>query len=212
MKKQLRKKRRQLIILIFLLLSLASFAVAKYIKTIGLSNNTVTFTAKLAQTFELRESIVQQQANGIYTLSSETTASGSQRYVLIPGLDVPKDPHIVIEGKTEIPAYLYIEIVNTLDTVVIDGESVKLIDYVVSSDWKVSSRLGQHGGTVYVYTGGENNAKELSGTPPDMVIYILHANTVTVSPHIKHADITADSDTDILTFYAYLEEVIPENP
>ena len=208
-KTKFRTRLRLLILLLLLLAALMSYAVGKYMSTVTITGN-VKFTAKLAETFELREHVISKKADGTYETTAATITNETQSYVLIPGVDVPKDPHIVIEGKTEIPAYLYIEIVDGLDTVTVNGTSVKLIDYELTSDWGVTTtKANQHGGTVYVYTGGGNTPLQLTGAAQNMTIYILANNEVTVSQHIKHAD---TDGTDLITFYAYLEEVVLTNP
>lgn len=187
-----RARFRLLIVLTLLLIALTTFTVGKYITTIQ-KPGTVTFNAKLAENVMLVESRINRKADGIYETTSETI-TGAQSYTLIPGLDVPKDPHIVITGKTEIPAYLYIEIVNdTIDTY--NGQSV--ITYDIAAGWSQSTRAAQHGGTVYQYD------TKLDKASAKATYYILKDNKVTVSQHIKHAD---TDGADLLTFYAYLVE------
>ena len=185
------------IILSVLLIGVTTFAVGKYIKTISVQS-TVTFTAKLAESVVLTESKIKRNTDGTYETTGETIAAGEiQPYSLIPGLDVPKDPHIIITGKTAIPAYLYIEIVDsTIDTY----DSQPVITYSVISDWTAATDAEmppQHGGIVYKYNTKLNTAFD------KQTYYILTNNEVTVSQHLKHAD---TDGTDLLTFYAYLVE------
>lgn len=203
-KKQFRARLRLPIILSLFLLGMIGFAVGKYITTVPLEGS-VTFTAKLAESVVLQEHTAQRQADGSYKLVEPYVSQNT--YVLLPGLDIPKDPHIVITGKTPIPAYLYVEIVNNTDTVTVGTASVKLIDYAVASGWQESDIAPKNEGTVYVYTGSGDTPLKLTSTPENP-IYILDGNQVIVSQYVKSHDVTDNDDTDVLTFYAYLVEAV----
>ena len=191
-----------LILLVLLLVGLTSFAVGKYIMTLEKKTGTVTFTARLAQEVVLREHKAVRQVDGTYALTGATGIENS--YVLIPGLDINKDPHVVITGKTDIPAHLYVEIVtDTIDNY--DGKPI--VSYTIASSWRASERPAQHGGIVYEYVGTGTSALALTAANlPEDPIYILANNKVRVSQHAKHADHTADGDTDVLQIYGYLIE------
>lgn len=191
-----------LILLTLLLAGLTSFAVGKYVMTLEKKTGTVTFTARLAQEVALREHRAVRQANGTYSLTEATGTENS--YVLIPGLDIDKDPHVVITGKTDIPAYLYVEIVtDTIDSY--DG--MPIVNYTIGRGWGESERPAQHGGAVYEYVGTGASALALTADNlPQNPIYIFENNKVRVSQHAKHADHTADGDTDVLEIYGYLIE------
>ena len=207
MKLSIRARVVILILLVILLIGLISFVDAKYADTISYRGK-ITFSAKLANNVELRESQIVRQADGTYKTTGTTVTNTTQNYKLVPGQDIPKNPHIIIEGKTKIPAYLYVEIVDTLDTVTIGEKDVKLIDYAVTSDWgPADSSLQKHGGTVYKYKG---DALTSANTPTDP-IYILQDNQVTVSQYVKSHDITQEQVNDNLTFYVYLIETIQTN-
>ena len=66
--------------------------------------------------FTLKEHIAEQQKNGSYTLTKETTNNTvtGNHYDVLPRTDLPKDPFITITGKTNAPAYLYVEVVDGL--------------------------------------------------------------------------------------------------
>lgn len=198
------KLARLLIILVLVLLALTTFAVGKYIKTMEHSG-TVSFTARLASNLEIWEHQVQRNGDGTYSLDPNTPVHGND-YVLIPGLDVDKDPYVLISGKTDIPAYLYVEIV----TATIDSYAGKpLITYTPANDWKVSAdKEPLHGGTVYEYVGNGDSALALtSANTPKDGIYLLANDKIYVSQHAKYADNTQNGDTDVMQIYAYLVEV-----
>ena len=190
------KFRTWVLILLALLISLSGFAAAKYINTKTL-NGTVTFTAELAQEFYLLEHVANRQDDGSYQLSDTEYVKSNQQYILIPGVDIPKDPHIVIKGKSHIEAYLFLEVVDNTPNESLD---FSLSKYWITTDLKTS----QHGGTVYVYS--ENGANFTPIKTDYEKIPILTDNTVTV----KQA-LLSGNETNSLTFYAYLEEIPPEN-
>ena len=68
---------------------------------------------KLADSLTLVEHKVEQQADGSYQLTAETTNKNS--YQVMPGMELPKDPTITVNGKTAAAAYLYVEVVDQLD-------------------------------------------------------------------------------------------------
>ena len=197
------KLARLLIILVLVLLALTTFAVGKYIKTMEHSG-TVSFTVRLASNLEIWEHQVQRNSDGTYSLDRNTPVHEND-YVLIPGLDVDKDPYVLISGKTDIPAYLYVEIV----TATIDSYAGKpLITYTPANGWKVSNKEPLHGGAVYEYVGNGDSALALtSANTPKDGIYLLADNKIYVSQHAKYADNTQNGDTDVMQIYAYLVEV-----
>ena len=199
MKLKFRTRVVLLILLVALLIGLISFVDAKYADTISYRGK-ITFSAKLANNVELRERKIVRKNDGTYETTAETITNGTQSYTLVPGQDVPKDPHIIIEGKTDIPANLYVEIVDTSDT----EKGVKLIDYSVTDIWEraADQSLNKHGGTVYKYKG---DALTSANTPKDP-IGILKGDKVTVSQYVKSHDLTNEQAQDSLTFYVYLIE------
>ena len=186
-----RTRLRLLILLTLLLIVLTTFAVGKYITTIPV-HNTVTFTAELAEDVMLVESKIIRKTDGTYETTDETIAGGTQSYMLIPGLDVPKDPHIVITGKTPIPAYLYIEVV--------DNMSNSALRYELTDSWITSAAKDpEHSGTVYVFSTDKAKPAKITSDPGE--IYILKDNLF----YVDQALLSGAGAND-LTFYAYLIE------
>lgn len=170
-----------------LALSLVGFVVGKYV-TQSTLNAQITFRASLASDLILQEHEAVSQSDGTYQLSQTEVAQNT--YYLIPGLDIPKDPHIHIQGKTPIASYLFVEVVDTIgnDAVTwqIDGAFTELTDVV-----------GDHGGRVFVYNGVLTD----KNTPADP-INILQNQQVKVSQHLN-CDGGALTDS-LLTFYVQL--------
>lgn len=200
--------RRLLLLLLVLLLAVAggiSAVNAKYTRTYT-HTGTLVFQTSLAKDVLLLEHEAVRQADGSYEPGTDT--SKGNEYKLIPGLDIKKDPYILIKDKTPVRAYLYVEIVDTTDTYDKDGETLPLIEYDVADHWKVATARGpQNGGKVYVYKGTGTDALILTdkNTPKDE-IYILKDNKITVSQHIKSFGNHDSTDTDLLEFYVYLVE------
>ena len=86
-----KNRRIALLLAVLFCLSAVTFvAVAKYIKDIPFTGN-VTFKADLAETFTLTESEAKPNTDGTYSLDTSKSVE-SNTYVLMPGVDVPKDP------------------------------------------------------------------------------------------------------------------------
>lgn len=184
---------RRLSLTIFLLILigvLIGSTAAKYIYRQELTGS-VTFTAKLAENLLLQEHEVVRQDDGSYTLSTEVVETNT--YFLLPGLDVPKDPYVRIEGKTPIKAYLYIEITDTTNGA---------IDYAVADHWEKISVAGKN---VYVYHQNDNKLLDHENYPKEN-IPILKDDRITVSQKLLTED-KKNSAKDVLTFQAYLYEV-----
>lgn len=188
-KKQFRTGLQLLCVLMVLLITMTAYVAGKYIKTISM-NGSVTFTVNLASNMVLQEHEAARQNDGSYTLTANTVNSNT--YVLIPGVDIPKDPYIIIQGKTKIPAYLYIEIESTLDAPV---------KYSVdTTNWTLLQTDGNK--SVYYY-----NTAIGEGFSEDP-IYILSDNQVTVSQTLRNG---SDAATDVLTIRAVLKERVGGN-
>ena len=189
-KMSFRARFRLLIVLTLLLIALTTFAVGKYITTIE-EESTVSFTANLAKDVILQEHKADRNADGSYTLTAEIATPDENGYYnsykLIPGLDIKKDPHIIIQDKTPIPAYLYIEVESTLDTPV----TYEIDDSI----WY--ELAGVPGVYYYKDTIDEN----FSENP----IYILKDNQITVGQLLLSQ---SDSAEDFLKFNVNLIEKV----
>lgn len=154
--------------------------------------NTFTATSQLVTgEFTLKEHIAEQQKNGSYTLTKETTNNTvtGNHYDVLPRTDLPKDPYITITEKTNAPAYLYVEVVGELPT----G-----MHYNMASCWnKLEGVTGNNGGVIYVYNNGTPIDDKSTGLDN---IAIIADNTITVDdvPGL------AEGQEVELSFYAYL--------
>lgn len=138
--------------------------------------------------FTLDESKAVIDTNGVYSLNTNERVIGND-YKLIPGVNVLKDPTITIKNKTEVPAYLYLEVV---------GDCSDYFDYTLISNWVyLDGALGQHGGSVYVF---KENDSILLGEIPDKTIKIIEGDKLFVKSSFT------SSNQKSLTFYAYMAQ------
>lgn len=168
----------------------------------------VTFTARLAQELQLLESkavAIQDDPKSNYKLTEETVRSNT--YELMPGVDIPKNPYVRITGKSPIPAYLFIEVVDQTNSA---------IEISLRPEWFPLTGEGivpQNGGTVYYYNDNPDEHPTPLASFDEKDFYILAENKVTVKQTYLHGDkeiTNAESDNsteDILLVYAYLYEV-----
>ena len=175
-------------IVVVLIAAFVGSSLGKYKTTIELSSN-VSFSAKLADELILQEHEAVHKTDGSYELNSNKVVTENS-YVLIPGLNVPKDPHVVISGKTDIPAFLYVEVIDALGN--------DAISYNLAECWQKISDSGKYGGEVYVYAPGGTAAEITS----DLTVNILLNDKIVVGQQLK----LNSSASDVLNFYACLHE------
>ena len=181
-------------IVVILLAAFVGSSLGKYKTTIELSSN-VSFSAKLADELILQETIAQKQTDGSYRLVGGSTTNN--QYILLPGVNIPKDPYVEIIGKTDIPASLFIEIVDEIGN--------EAISYKIKDCWlKLEGATGKNSGEVYVYAEG-GSAKTISSDIS--YIDILERNQVVVGQNLKFKN----SVSDVLSFYACLGETAMGN-
>jgi len=141
----------------------------------------------LATGMSIQESPIEREDDGTYTLTTADPVTANS-YKLMPGVDVPKDPYITVTGKTELPGWLFVEIVESADF-------PETVTYTVDSNWTAIEGLtGENGGQIYVY----NTVLDSSNTTDSTQFSILKDNILTVSDQLER-ETTAN-----LTFFGYL--------
>lgn len=194
------KKRRitplLVVLLLLLIIGTTGTTVAKYIHSTQLSSK-VTFTAKLAEKITLLEHEAKRNADGSYELTDKTT--DENKYSLIPGLDIPKDPYITIIGKTPIKAYLFVEVRHSIGN---NSIAYNLCDTWIPVMDGEEPLTGKNGGKVYVYSTDGNTPKVIE-EPGDSEYQILENNKIYVSQKLLSGQLTEQH----LNFYACLSEV-----
>ena len=152
---------------------------------------------KLADSLTLQEHVVTKAADGSYSIAENAATISENRYDVMPGMVLPKDPFITITNKTAAPAYLYIEVVDTL--------TPGIYNYAIHSQWEeLTDVTGPNGGKVYVL-GDEGPDNTVIGTiitsTPSEPYYILANNQIVVNPNVEPS-----TTNETMTFYAYLAQ------
>lgn len=183
-----RTRVRLLIVLTLLLAALSGYAVGKYKNTYAAGGGTVAVDVKLANSLAVLESKAVRKADGTYDLNTSETVT-SNTYILVPGVDIPKDPRVVITGKTPVPAYLYV----TVDC------SNAALSYNLDNSWKQVGETKR-----YFYTENGTDPAQITGNNETIKIPILKNQTV----YVSHELLTRANKTSPLTFTATLTEVL----
>ena len=182
-----RKTRISVLSLILLAIAVAALIIglvaAKYVKEVRMPHK-ITVSADLAEDIEIFEHEVNRTEHGDY--ETETNEVTENDYVLMPGVDVPKDPTVRIKGYTGLAAWLYVEIVET--------DLPATVTYTAADGWTPLPGLtGPNGGKIYY--------RELTNAQTgDLEFPVLANNTVIVSEKIPRGT------TLKLDFYAYITQ------
>lgn len=167
-----RKYVRLLTLLVALNMVIGVCVYAKYIYNEGSQVN-ISINASLG-TVAVLEHEARKNPDGTYTLETGKAPLGAGQgnsYILIPGLDVAKDPFVKIDNNSDIPAYLFI----VVDTNIPDDSGVT---YSLEACWKPLEGYSN----VYVYS--ENNeALNVAGKMTN--IQILQDDLIYVSQYLK---------------------------
>ena len=193
----MKRNKRLYILLSFALIfvvicALMSCGIFSKYRTEAVLANQVDYTNTLAESFKLLDVPVTVQEDGSYAVDSSSDAQPTSgfSYKLIPGITLPAAPYVEITGKTEIPAYLYIEVKNTNDDV----------SLTFDNSWTLLSGVtGKKGGTVYTYHNGE----ALTGDDPQAK---LTFPTFTVDTLSK---VPTETEGEI-RIYAYMLQKVEE--
>ena len=175
------------------IVSVVGTGYAKY-KTDVILTNEVSQSNQLADSFRLLQKQAAVQPDGSYVFSDSPVTS--EAYYLIPGIHIDQTPYIVVTGKTDIPAYLYLEVIGS-------GLDPKL-GYQLASDWtRLEGVKGRQGGDMYVFRDGfVLDAESLSqNTAGDTVTHDLKVDILASGFGLGREPITAEQD---VSFCGYL--------
>ena len=197
MKKQIRTPLLVLLLVILVLSVIAGTGQvsAKYTTTIT-HKGTLYIKTNLAEDVQIQEHKANRQSDGSYALTDQLVHKNE--YILIPGLDIPKDPFVTVTGKTPIDAFLFLEVVKKT------GSSA--ISYTVDDEhWQETNFTPKNeNGTVYLHIGTDGKPLILGkNTPDSYTVPILKNNTVEVSQKLLSNPV---QETNPLEFYVYLIE------
>ena len=182
-----------------MILSVVGGLLAKYITERRLTGK-ISISGQLAESVDIFEHTVVRGKDGTYTFKSQTEEDEIKQnsYVLMPGVDVAKDPFVKVIKFSGVESWLYVEVVESQDF-------PTTVTYEIEAGWeKVTGITGPNGGTVY--------AKAIkTGMTDDKVVFTTESNeTVTVRAYVlKNNQLIVsdqlDRDTNAsLTFNAFI--------
>lgn len=139
---------------------------------------------KTGDTFELKEHVATDtDKDGVYTLGS--TLVTENKYTVLPGVDIPKDPKVYTGQALELDAYVFVEVV--------DSTSAALTVTVDSAKWTLMTDVtGKNGGKVYKRAGGIVQA---GGS--------AYSESILLNDKVTVANTTV-TDPGEVTFYGYM--------
>ena len=180
--------------------------------------------------FKVTEHRIDYEPDGTPVLDPDTELTPdkdgniSQTYKTEPGIDLPKDPFIRVNGKTETPARLYVEVVPS-GFRWISGSQYRLLkaedggpegvnnemSFKMNSDWSlVDGVTGVNGGRVFQYTGAKSSPAgilTLESSGEDNDYYLLEGNRITVENDVSgNGEDMIIPETTNIKFYAYLAQ------
>ena len=192
MEKRMNRKTKLIIVASALLLTavlavIGGSVAAKYIKEQQIPGK-IKLEAELAESIEVYEHVPSRQTDGTYVLSDTDETKTGYEYVLMPGVDVPKDPTVRVTGYTGIPAYLFVKVEGTMPATV---------TYAVdTAKW---TALGTDYPGVWYTTLGASDAG-------DVEVPVL-AEVVT-GCQLQVSDALPRESTGSLSFKAYIGQII----
>ena len=156
---------------------------AKYTKQKTIAA-TLTVNSTLVTEIKAAAHVAEKQPDGTYAIGAETAASNACG--ILPGTDVPMDPHVILTGKTSVPSYIYVEVCD---------DTASGITFVIADTWvEVAGATGPHGGRVFCYQAviDENSPDELPVFEGDKVyvsenIGSEEASSFIIYPYIAEA-------------------------
>lgn len=149
----------------------------------------------IAKAVTLKEHEAVKGDKGGYTLNDNKVVD-SNKYSVLPKTNLPKDPFITIIEKTEVPGYLYVEVV--------DGLANTGLSYAMADCWaKLDGVTGKNGGAVYVYCDETKNPIIVTNETQGLdKIFILKNNEIVVNDTVG----IAKDQTVNIDFYGYLAQ------
>lgn len=167
--------------------------------------NTFVAETNLVSSFKLTEHKAELDTDGSYKELNKTEENllnpgEGNTYQILPGIDLPKDPTIEISEKTEIPAYLYIEVVGELDP--------EVFEYSIDENWMLLEGVtGPNNGAVYSY-----NNEMIDDENAPTTVRIIADDTIKVKSNATETALEAIGSTGVtLKFYGYMAQASNAN-
>lgn len=183
-----------------ILLTALTGVYAKYVVDQTITGH-ASITAQLGS-IDIWEHKATVDATGQYALDKAADPVKTNTYsVVIPGLDIPKDPYVQITDKTAIKSYVFVEVKDNLPV------SNSQITYSVDTAlWTKLNVTGTNGGTVYVYNYAIDHNFGTNGTGTIRILTTdTNGNSVFVSQNLK--EMTFPNDGFQIVFYANMGQV-----
>lgn len=148
--------------------------------------NTFTVAAITGENgLELKEHEAVKDTDGTYKLGEKLVTENAYENI-VPGVELPKDPFVTADIGEGVSAYLYVEVVDTLN----EG-----LTYKMTADWtELTDVTGNNGGKVYLY-------KNAAITADVNEVDILDGSKIDVANELN---VTEGNGLGSLSFYAYL--------
>lgn len=162
-----------------LLVSLVVFStsmygvVAKYVHTESLKSS-ITISGELVEDISLVENEAIITNDGSYMLTSKEVKQNS--YTVMPGVDIPKNPHFIVTKKSNLPAFLFIEVVS---------DAPAEVTFDLTDKWLDLGVKGVNNGDVYVYSTDGVEPLVLDNTFTENKVKIILDDTIYVSDKAK---------------------------
>lgn len=151
--------------------------------------------------FEITEPEIEIDEDGNITEKTSGTGVTSNEYKVVPGTTVPKSAKVSIAGKTKVPAYLYVEIVSTLDKDVYTWSPAACWKPVMSAGETPAQLKGKNNGLLYVYSDANG---------PVIIDSDLSATSILLGDQVVVKNVTEEvmesKGNGTLVFYSYLAQ------
>ena len=203
----MKKKTLTVAIALVLVVALAVGATYAYLTASSgpVKNTFVVGGAVANEDLKLFEHVANKNADGSYTLGSDTTTSNA--YTVMPGVNLPKDPTVTVEEASG-EYYLFVEVTKGsgfAPVTVGEGDNAKTgapLSYAVdNANWQRLTLTGKDANReVYVYC--VTGASAIQSAPVSNVKVLVN-DTITVNADNDIVATLTSESASALTFNAY---------
>ena len=201
----MKKKTLTIAIALVLVVALAVGATYAYLTASSdtVKNTFVVGGAVANGDLKLFEHVANKNADGSYTLGSDTTTSN--KYIVMPGVNLPKDPTVTVE-KASGEYYLFVEVTKGSGFAPVTvGDNAKtgtpLSCNVDTANWQPLTLTGKDANReVYVYCVTGKSAIQ---SDPVSNVKVLVNDTITVNADNDIVATLTSESASALTFNAY---------
>lgn len=199
----MKKKTLTVAIALVLVVALAVGATYAYLTASSdtVKNTFVVGGAVANGDLKLFEHVANKNADGSYTLGSDTTTSN--KYIVMPGVNLPKDPTVTVE-KASGEYYLFVEVTkgSGFAPVTVGEKTGAPLSYAVNdANWQPLTLTGKDANReVYVYC--VTGASAIQSAPVSNVKVLVN-DTITVNADNDIVATLTSESASALTFNAY---------